>query len=61
MATKKKRTSVRNIGQEILNGINDIKAGRIGRVVIIPGPVRPEADADQIEEPARTRFGGTKR
>jgi len=34
--TKKKRAKVRDIGQEILDGIRDIKAGRIGRVITRP-------------------------
>jgi putative transcriptional regulator len=49
VATKKKRVKVRNIGQEILDGINDIKAGRIGRVITRPsvGSVREKTGLSQ--------------
>jgi hypothetical protein len=43
MATKKKRTAkVRNIGQEILDGLREINAGKVGRVINRPdvGKVR---------------------
>ena len=40
MAIKKKRSAkARNIGQEILDGLRDIKAGKIGRVVNHPDVV----------------------
>jgi putative transcriptional regulator len=50
MATKKKRSAkARNIGQEILDGLRDIKAGRIGRVINVPdvGKVREKTGLSQ--------------
>jgi putative transcriptional regulator len=50
MATKKKKSAkVRNIGQEILDGLRDIKAGRIGRVINVPdvGKVREKTGLSQ--------------
>lgn len=50
MATKKKRSAKpRNIGQEILDGVRDIKAGRIGRVINVPdvGKVRERTGLSQ--------------
>jgi putative transcriptional regulator len=49
-ASKKKRTvKVRNIGQEILDSLRDIKAGRIGRVINVPnvGAVREKTGLSQ--------------
>lgn len=55
MATKKKRSpKARNIGQEILNGLREIKAGKIGRV--IHRPSRSESKEERVEvdsEPSR--------
>jgi len=50
MATTKKRSAkARNIGQEILDGLLDIKAGRIGRVINVPdvGKVREKTGLSQ--------------
>jgi putative transcriptional regulator len=50
MATKKKRSAkARNIGQEILDSLRDIKAGRIGRVINVPdvGKVREKTGLSQ--------------
>jgi putative transcriptional regulator len=50
MATKKKRSvNARNIGQEILDGLRDIKAGKIGRVINHPdvGKVREKTGLSQ--------------
>jgi putative transcriptional regulator len=50
MATKKKRTvKVRNIGQEILDGLREINAGKVGRVINRPdvGKVREKTGLSQ--------------
>ena len=50
MVTKKKRAAkARNIGQEILDGLRDIKAGKIGRVINHPdvGKVREKTGLSQ--------------
>jgi putative transcriptional regulator len=50
MATTKKRSAkARNIGQEILDGLLDIKAGRLGRVINVPdvGKVREKTGLSQ--------------
>lgn len=49
MATKKRGAEARNIGREILDGLRDIKAGRIGRVINVPdvGKVREKTGLSQ--------------
>jgi putative transcriptional regulator len=49
MATKKRAASARNVGKEILDGLRDIKAGRIGRVINVPdvGSVREKTGLSQ--------------
>ena len=49
MATKKRSVKARNIGQEILDGLRDIKAGRSGRVINVPdvGKVREKTGLSQ--------------
>jgi hypothetical protein len=55
MATKKKRTAkVRNIGQEILDGLREINAGKVGRVINRPdvGKVREKTGLSQARLPS---------
>lgn len=49
MATKKKRAKGRNIGQEILDGLREFNAGKVGRVINRPsvGSVREKTGLSQ--------------